>query len=247
MDQWVDERLASLEPSTNFESNADRALEGLRARKPSANPKWMRFAMTATIVATTGAIVLMLPWQGFWKSKDPAAPKPAAIAVKPQQQTEPAKPPEKPQEAPAPQAKTEPEKEVQQRQEAQQAQPQRTDRLLDLPNNEADLRAYLEQLAAARSVAAQNASVETEPTLIRNVTPGYSDEGRKARIQGTIEMVVTVKTDGTVQFEKYVTALGYGLDERAREAVEHWQFRPAMKDGVPVPKMINVTVNFSLR
>jgi protein TonB len=41
-------------------------------------------------------------------------------------------------------------------------------------------------------------------------------------------------------------ALGMGLDEKAIEAVRQYRFRPAMKNGVPVPVEIKVEVNFRL-
>jgi outer membrane biosynthesis protein TonB len=36
------------------------------------------------------------------------------------------------------------------------------------------------------------------------------------------------------------------LDEKAIEAVSQYRFKPAMKDGVPVPVKITVEVNFHL-
>jgi protein TonB len=37
-----------------------------------------------------------------------------------------------------------------------------------------------------------------------------------------------------------------GLDEKAIEAVNQYRFKPAMKDGEPVPVRITVEVNFRL-
>jgi TonB family protein len=60
-------------------------------------------------------------------------------------------------------------------------------------------------------------------------------------------MVITVRTDGTVQFESFKKTLGHGLDEKAREAVEKWTFTPAKKDGIPVATIVTISTNFSLR
>ncbi len=43
-----------------------------------------------------------------------------------------------------------------------------------------------------------------------------------------------------------VKKVGYGLDEKAVEAVKTWKFKPAMQDGRPVPVQIYVDINFSL-
>jgi len=41
-------------------------------------------------------------------------------------------------------------------------------------------------------------------------------------------------------------ALRIGLDEKAIEAIRNYRFKPAMKDGRPVPSAITVEVDFRL-
>jgi TonB family protein len=50
-----------------------------------------------------------------------------------------------------------------------------------------------------------------------------------------------------VKVESVKKSLGYGLDERAIEAVKKWKFSPGKKDGKPVPVDVTVLVNFTLR
>jgi TonB family protein len=45
---------------------------------------------------------------------------------------------------------------------------------------------------------------------------------------------------------RIVRSLGYGLNEKAIEAVSKYRFKPAMKDGQPVPVEVNIEVNFHL-
>jgi TonB family protein len=87
----------------------------------------------------------------------------------------------------------------------------------------------------------------SEPVLLTQVQPEYSDDGRKARIQGTVELLIIVNPDGTVKFENVRKSLGYGLDQKAIEAVKKWKFAAGKKDGKPVPTYVSVLVNFSLR
>jgi TonB family protein len=43
-----------------------------------------------------------------------------------------------------------------------------------------------------------------------------------------------------------VKGLGFGLDAKAIEAVQKWQFNPSMKDGKPIDVQIRVEVVFRL-
>jgi periplasmic protein TonB len=85
------------------------------------------------------------------------------------------------------------------------------------------------------------------PVLRTQIPPEYSDDARKARIEGTVELLVVVREDGTVQFERVEHSLGFGLDQKAVDAVKKWTFTPARKDGRPVPVWMSIFVNFSIR
>ena len=87
----------------------------------------------------------------------------------------------------------------------------------------------------------------SEPVLLAQVQPEYSDDARKARIQGTVELLIIVNPDGTVKFDNIRKSLGYGLDQKAIEAVKKWKFAPGKKDGLPVATWVSILVNFSLR
>jgi TonB family protein len=43
-----------------------------------------------------------------------------------------------------------------------------------------------------------------------------------------------------------VRGLGFGLDQKAIDAVRNWKFNPALKDGRPVDVQISVEVEFHL-
>ena len=87
----------------------------------------------------------------------------------------------------------------------------------------------------------------SEPVVLSQTQPEYSDDGRKARIQGTVELLIVVNADGTVRFDSVRKSLGYGLDQKAIEAVKKWRFIAGKKDGKAVPTYVSVLVNFSLR
>ena len=77
-------------------------------------------------------------------------------------------------------------------------------------------------------------------------SPEYSPEARKAKYEGTCVLWLVVDTNGHASSIKVARAVGYGLDEKAIEAVKQWKFKPAMKDGRPVAVQINVEVHFRL-
>jgi TonB family protein len=76
--------------------------------------------------------------------------------------------------------------------------------------------------------------------------PEYSEEARKAKYMGTIVLSLVVDSSGAPAELQIQRPLGLGLDEMAVKAVSAWKFRPAERDGNPVPVAINVEVNFHL-
>ncbi len=86
----------------------------------------------------------------------------------------------------------------------------------------------------------------SSPVPIRKVDPEYSEEARKAKHQGTVELYVEIEPDGKAHRIAVRRSLGLGLDEKAIEAVRQWLFKPAMKDGKPVTVGALITVHFRL-
>lgn len=84
------------------------------------------------------------------------------------------------------------------------------------------------------------------PQLIKKVNPEYSDEARKAKLQGTVILYVEIDTEGNVRKVLINQKLGLGLDEKAAEAVKQWKFKPAAKNGVPVIVGVIIEVIFRL-
>ena len=77
--------------------------------------------------------------------------------------------------------------------------------------------------------------------------PQYSEQARAAHYEGNVVLWLVVNAGGLPQDIKVQKSLGMGLDIEAIKAVRQWRFQPAMKDGKPVPVMINVQVNFRLK
>ncbi len=86
----------------------------------------------------------------------------------------------------------------------------------------------------------------TPPELASSVEPEYSEEARKARFNGMVELSIVVNTDGVPEQIHVVKSVGMGLDEKAMEAVQKWRFRPGKNKGVPVKTRATVDVNFRM-
>ena len=84
------------------------------------------------------------------------------------------------------------------------------------------------------------------PVPLNQVEAEFSDEARRAKYQGVCLIQLIVDVHGDPLNPRVQRALGMGLDEKAMEAVRKYKFKPAMKDGKPVPVMITVEVNFRL-
>ena len=86
----------------------------------------------------------------------------------------------------------------------------------------------------------------SEPIPIYKPDPAYSEEARKAKYQGTVVLWIIVDASGVVTDCRVVKPLGLGLDEKAVETVRTWKFKPAMRNGTPVPVRVMVEVSFRL-
>jgi TonB family protein len=86
----------------------------------------------------------------------------------------------------------------------------------------------------------------SQPVLITKIEPEYSEEARKAKWQGTVQLEIVVDEHGMPKDLRIKRALGLGLDQKAMEAVAKWRFKPGVKDGKPVPVIATVEVNFRL-
>ncbi len=84
------------------------------------------------------------------------------------------------------------------------------------------------------------------PTATSAPDPQYTEEARRAKKQGTCTLWLIVDSSGHPRDIRVVRGLGFGLDQKAIDAVRNWKFNPALKDGRPVDVQISVEVEFHL-
>lgn len=86
----------------------------------------------------------------------------------------------------------------------------------------------------------------TPPTTLSWVGGELPDLARQLRASGEVILSVVVHADGGLRDFQVVKAAGYGMDQKAVEAVRKWRFRAGMKDGKPVDVRVQVALSFSV-
>lgn len=85
------------------------------------------------------------------------------------------------------------------------------------------------------------------PVPIYQPLPLYTEEARKARIEGIVLLQAIIRKDGTVDSFRVIRGLGYGLDESAINTIAtKWRFKPGMLNGQPVDVLANIEITFRL-
>ncbi|MDR3735153.1 MAG: TonB family protein [Acidobacteriaceae bacterium] len=86
----------------------------------------------------------------------------------------------------------------------------------------------------------------TAPILIHSVEADYTDEARRALLNGTAIIRVIVGVDGKPQRIELLKDPGMGLGDKAVAAVKKYRFKPAVVDGKPVVVYVTVAVEFKI-
>lgn len=88
----------------------------------------------------------------------------------------------------------------------------------------------------------------TQPVLVHEVKPVYTDDAKRRRVQGNVELEAVITTDGAVRDDVRVTkSLDADLDAQAVKAAKQWLFKPATKDGKPVNVRVDIEMTFTLK
>jgi len=87
----------------------------------------------------------------------------------------------------------------------------------------------------------------TEPRLLHNEAPNYTSAAMLAHIQGSVELEVVVRVDGSVGDVRVTKPLDPGLDQAAIAAAKRWRFRPGHDaSGKAVAVLVTIVLDFRL-
>lgn len=83
-----------------------------------------------------------------------------------------------------------------------------------------------------------------EPEPYRRLRPAYTDAASRAEAEATVDALVEIGADGEVAGVRVVRWAGFGLDEEVVATVRRMHFRPAQREGQPVPVRVLLRYNF---
>ena len=93
----------------------------------------------------------------------------------------------------------------------------------------------------------QVGGVIRRPQKVHDAQPVYHPLAIQARVQGIVIIEATIGPDGAVIDARVLRSVMPLLDEAAVAAVRQWQYTPTLLNGVPVPVIMTVTVQFTLQ
>jgi protein TonB len=85
------------------------------------------------------------------------------------------------------------------------------------------------------------------PSVLTRVDPIFPDAARRAGIEGTVELEVSIDATGKVTDVEVARGLPFGLSESAVDAVRRWTWKPARTASGPVASRKTVRVKFVTR
>jgi TonB family protein len=88
--------------------------------------------------------------------------------------------------------------------------------------------------------------VETPVEITFKPKPAYTAEAREKRIEGEVLLEVIFGATGQIHVQRVMRGLGFGLDERARDAAAQIRFQPGTRAGSPVDMKGIVHIVFAL-
>lgn len=88
--------------------------------------------------------------------------------------------------------------------------------------------------------------VRTAPRVLQQAPASYTDDARRAGIEGIVILSVDIDERGIPRRARVVRSLDPGLDRKAIESLSEWRFAPGTLNGAATPSNVSVEVAFRL-
>ena len=98
-----------------------------------------------------------------------------------------------------------------------------------------------------KTVSAEDLCDEiTHPVVVEKIKPKYPPEAREEKVMGLVIVETVITEEGAVEDVEVLESPDERLSAAAVEAIQQWQFEPALCDGKPVGVYYNLTFKFRL-
>ena len=98
----------------------------------------------------------------------------------------------------------------------------------------------------ARTIFVRSEIPTTKARILSKAEPEYPESARRARISGTVKLLVVLAADGAIKNVYVIQPLSHGLTDSAVGALRKIKFVPATKDGHPVSQITEIEYSFNL-
>ena len=92
----------------------------------------------------------------------------------------------------------------------------------------------------------RQSAVDQKAHIVSAIEPPSNEFAQNAGVVGMALYHTVIGADGKPQEIVVARPIGFGLDENAADSIRKAQFEPALKDGKPVPVMLDVVVQFRI-
>jgi TonB family protein len=106
--------------------------------------------------------------------------------------------------------------------------------VLNMPNLNSGGGSWVIRFAELKESIAAATGDLVAPEATHKVDPGYPMELMRQNVKGTVTLYAVIHSDGHVSDVRVLNSPDDRLDPFAQAAVTRWEFRPALKNGVPV-------------
>lgn len=101
---------------------------------------------------------------------------------------------------------------------------------------------HIEEVPDPDSPSAKNLKL---PIPYRRIKPEYTSIASLYDVRATIDVEADVDSDGRIMSTRILRWAGFGLEESVEKAVRGMNWRPAMRDGKPLPMRVLLRYNFT--
>jgi hypothetical protein len=112
----------------------------------------------------------------------------------------------------------------------------------NLSERRAPTNAHIEEVPDADSPAALSLK---PPIPYRRIKPDYTNLAFLYEVRATIDVEADVGSDGRILSTRIIRWAGFGLEESVEKAVRTMNWRPAIRDGKPLPMRVLLRYNFT--